>query len=1236
MLKLYVSGNNIPLDREECINIQLKKNEELTPKQLESIQLLLTKFYDSSILVNEKSKFETKIEIGPRLTFCTPWCSNALEILSNTGINNIERIEKSFIFNDLDKANSFIDLMTQMKYDNIDTFDIEKKTDDSFSVDVKDLDYYNETLGLSFDKDDIEYYKTIFKHLTNVELYDLAQSNSEHSRHWIFNGNYTIKDKINFVDDKSMFQRIKSTNDKSTNSLNAFSDNASAIEGYNIDLLMKQQDENTYELFTANICPTHTAETHNFPTGVCPFPGASTGTGGRIRDSIAIGKGGNIISGYVGYSVGNINPNKFNNYEYPYENPTNILIKASNGASDYGNKIGEPVILGYTRSFSIDKNDKRIEYVKPIMYCGGIGSILKHNINKDTPSLGLLVVRVGGPAYCIGLGGGAASSRNQDKKNKSLDFDAVQRGDPQMENKVCRFIKSCSELNPNPIVSIHDQGSGGMGNVTKEIVEPNGAIISLNNVKLGDKTMSSNEIWNAEYQEQVSILIYPKDKDLIKQIAKRECVNLDFAGVITNSGRIEVFNKNDSINKVVDFDLEKVLNKIPIKNYLFNVVKEDDNCDNFYCDPIKINDYVKDVLNHVSVGSKRFLTNKVDRSVTGLIAQQQCIGPFHTPLSNYSITAFSVEDTRGIATSIGEQPIKGLVNTRSLVEMTIAEMLTNLMFVSVSDFKEIKCLGNWMWSPKLYGEGYKLYEAVKYVESTLKKLEIGIDGGKDSLSMNTKIKDKVVMSPNTLVMSSYVLCPDITCKATPDFKKEGSNIIFIDLSYYHYNLGGSIFAQTLNQVGSKAPEFRNIDNFPKIFNYIQKLLKENKILAGHDRSDGGLISTIVEMCISSYVGCELSIKSDVDYISYLFNEELGLIIEVENRYLEEIIENMNNYCPTIKIGETTKERNIIIKYNYETIIENDVIYFWKQWEHSSYMLEKKQCSLKLVEEEYNLIDTRIVPYSIVNEEILKLIEVPSYIEQSLPIYNVGILREVGSNGDKEMASAFYDAGFNVFDITMTDLLENNNLLKNLNIRGLAFVGGFSYSDVFGAGVGWASNIKSNLKEQFLDFYLSNGTFSLGVCNGCQVMSLLGILPKVRFVENDSKRFESRWSQIKVSNSNCIFTKGLEQTVFGMWTAHGEGKFVIDDDNVNKNLYALHYVDDCGNITQKYPFNPNGSQDGVAGICSENGRHLALMPHPERCFLKWQCPYIHPEVNKKLGIYTPWFGLFKNAYKFCRE
>ena len=1394
---------NIILDYEECIIIEFNKDFQISYEIESTICALLSNYnlyniFNKSFITKNKKYINNEeeyniISIGPRPNFKTSWCSNVIDVFKrlNIKINRIETFKRYLVSNIFTNYEILYDKMTEQIYDNAYFINsnnainennenkiiyinnniyesFESKFEDSYLIDLKDLDKLNIELGLSLDEDDISYYKKIFAHrkITNVELYDLSQSNSEHSRHWFFNGKYNIYIRNNkesgYIEEKdfvSLFQKIKSTNlFTDCNSLIAFKDNASSITGYEVDNLIVNEN-NQYCLYYEKINPTHTAETHNFPTGICPFPGASTGTGGRIRDQISIGRGGRFVSGYVGYSVGSLF-NKDAQEIYPCKKPEDILIQASNGASDYGNKIGEPVTLGYTRSFGMrinnelninnpkeqryfeknpndsNKEDTRYEYVKPIMYSGGIGMLNQCNVKKGNTELGCLVVRVGGPAYNIGLGGGSASSRNQDTKNESMDFNAVQRGDPQMENKVSRFVEVCSNLEYNPIISIHDQGSGGMGNVTKEIMEPNGGIVTLNKVNLGEPNLSSNIIWNAEYQEQCTILINYKDIKLIKTIAEKENINLEFVGVITDSGKIDVHNKNDKILKTVDFNLKQVLEHIPTKEY--NLIKNDENnLDriSYKNRPTTPNteelfEKLQLVLKNVNVGSKRFLTNKVDRSVSGLIAQQQCIGPFHIPLSNYSITAFGYFDLRGTVATIGEQPIKGIMDNKSGIEMSIGEMLTNLIFVKITKFNDIKCLGNWMWSPKLEGQGYLLYEAGNHCVEVLKKLKIGIDGGKDSLSMNTTINDETVISPNTFVISSYVNCHNITHKVTPDIKYNGgSSIIFVDLAYGNSRLGGSQYCQEIENLNYDCPRFENIETFPFIFNIIQSYIGSKRILSGHDRSDGGLITTLIEMCISSPFGLEIDIdleginydfnnnffirngsdfSTDIDYISYLFNEELGLVLEVDNKFKNQIIESINYYCPCYTIGKTIPDRNFKLSYNNVKLLNTNSINLWNIWESTSFKLEEMQSNLECVKEEKISINHRINPYFNISDKLMNLInnleEFESTIDlnssygsstlspnsnnsrdslspkinvinksQSLSVlddnfmfneskfknYRIGIVREEGSNGDKEMAAAFVNVGFEVYDITMNEIIKSKGKLIH-KFNGLAFVGGFSFSDVLGSSVGWSASIifNDNIKSEFKKFYNDKSKFSLGVCNGCQLMSLIGFIPEVRLVENKSGRFESRCVSIRVyKKSNNIFLKDMEDVVFNMWSAHGEGRFLIEDKNliqnikcngsnfhnennnksyVNKNICPLRYTDDYGNYTEKYPFNPNGSVGGVAGISSLNGRHLALMPHPERCILKWQLPYMPKEYDNKLNIYSPWIYLFKNAYYFCKN
>ncbi len=1193
--------------------------------------------------INKKYTFLNSYTIiGPKLNYKTPWCSNVLEIFKKSNITNITRIEKFILYKS--SKDILFDINTEQIYKYLPkSFNINSNINNTYNVPIENIEQINTTMNLAMDNNDIIFYTDLFKNKlkrnpTNVELFDLAQSNSEHSRHWIFNGKLIID---NIEKPYSLFNLVKMPyKHNPNNSILAFCDNSSAIKGFNIDILtntinndyninisdnikLSNNTNNENLLYTKinqeyNI--SFTAETHNFPTAIAPFQGANTGIGGRIRDNLAIGKGGVLIASTAGYCVGEI----INNI---HTLGLNILIEASNGASDYGNKIGEPIIQGFTRSFKQNINNIDYEWIKPIMFTGGIGQVSTNNLKKDTPQENMLIIQIGGPAYRIGMGGGSTSS----KENTNEDnYSAIQRGDPEMANRLYRVIRLLSEN--NIIKSIHDQGAGGMANVTKEIISPIGGIVYLDKVNLGDTTLSDLEIWGAEYQEQVTILINKNDYNVLEYICKKENTPFSSIGHIKNTGTIEVYSNNNNIEKIVDLNLNDILKNIPQKTYHFNTIPKTLNTLKTLIIPDKtLIEHITNIFSLVSVGSKRFLTNKVDRSVTGLIAQQQCVGPLHTPVSDYSIIAQSHFNLTGSVISIGEQPIKSFISSEKMARLTTGEMLTNMIFAKITQFEDIKCEGNWMWSPKLIGEGSDLYNAVIALKDILIQLNIAIDGGKDSMSMHSKINNKIIKTPQSLVLSGYAPTINITQKITADFKNNNSNILFIDLSYNNTRLGASALAQVYNQIGNNVPDFENIFNFKNIFNIIQDLVESKQILSGHDRSDGGLITTVLEMCFSGNYGCILNINNDINYIDYLFNEELGLIIEVEPSKTDKIIHIFNNIVPIIPIGKTVHSNIIQIHYNSELILDTSMTNLKSSWESTSYFIENKQVSNNLAYEEFNLYNT----FYDINYNIPELItnklnnNINNNINNINNIkYKVAIFREEGSNGDKEMSSAFYIAGFDVYDITTNDLNSNPNLLDTFN--GIAYVGGFSFSDVLGSAVGWYNVIKNNpnIINQINRFYNRNDTFSLGVCNGCQLMVLLGIIPNIKQIQkNKSEKFESRFSTVKICKSNSIMFKNMEDLTMGIWIAHGEGNIQIN------NNVVLQYVDNNNEPTMKYPFNPNGSLNGTAGICSDNGRHLAIMPHPERCFLNWQLPWMPNSYNSN-NTYSPWFLMFKNAYNWC--
>lgn len=1164
---------------------------------------------------------ENHVEYGPYPSMVTPWCSCVLSILQKCGVHSIERVERSYLVPEKRFREDMVDPMTQMVYDKplnfVDFMTHSIRDEPKY---VNSIEEFGKVNQLGFDKFDLEYYGKLFKQLgrlpTDTELFDLAQSNSEHSRHWFFKGKL-VKDGEELP--QTLFSMVKGTN-KGGNSKIAFSDNASAIEGFKVKTATPNFKTGLYSTKDKEYHLTFTAETHNFPTGVAPFPGAATGTGGRIRDGQSIGRGGLVIAGTVGYCVGPINEG---DSEFWKKN-RRTLIEASNGASDYGNKFGEPVICGFCRDFGQTVDGQRIEWVKPIMFTGGVGQMEDKDVKKKEPEEGMVIVKLGGPAYRIGVGGGAASSRDQNTKNRDADFDAVQRGDPQMENKLNRVIRSCTELPKNPILSIHDQGAGGTGNVTKEIVYPKGASIDISKVVVGDPTMGVTELWISEYQEQDTILINSKDLPLLERICERENLPMANIGEINSSGRIKVKGfDGEEIQYPVDLPLEPVVEPNEQKTYKLTPYKK------YATDGSLTNNIVDSLINVFSlpsVGSKRFLTNKVDRSVTGLIAQQQCVGPLHTPLANCAVVAQSLFGVTGCVTAVGEQPIKGLLDTKSMAHMAVGEMLTNMMWCKISSIKDIRCSGNWMWPLKMDGEHDAIYEACKAMCEIVEELGFAFDGGKDSLSMVYKDKDETIMCPRSLVISGYAPCENVRVKVTPDIKKEGSVLLFVDLGLGKNRMGGSALYQSKGELGSKCPDVVDVKMLKNVFNTVQNLIANGKIVSGHDRSDGGLITTVCEMAFAGNFGITINLDglSEDNIMKQLFSEELGVVLEVKPEDVEDVMLPFVK-VPVYNIGTVTKsfnEKIVVTKGGLEVMNEN-MRDLRAKWEENSFELELEQCNPECVKLERQTINWfEPIQYA----SSWKLIKYDKKKEHC-----VAVIREEGSNGDREMAAAFVMAGFKVYDLCMNDLIKNPDLSR---FRGVAFVGGFSYSDVLGAGTGWYQTIKSHpkLSKAFNDFYERDDTFSLGVCNGCQLMSKLGWIPGFKMKENISGRFESRFPAVKILNTKSIMLKGLKGSILGVWCANREGRFKLDRGGPPSPIVYVDSLQD-GFSTHMYPHNPSGSNCGTAAVCSEDGRHLAMMPHPERSFLNWQFPHGQMQSDEK---FSPWFGMFTEAYQWCNE
>ncbi len=1269
---LYSFYRAVRSDFEHCFYIDTVS--ELNSNEFNKLKWLLAETFEPEKFSSESflAKLNNDIiEIGPRLNFETAYSTNAVAICNSCGIDKITRFERSrryLLKAGIDKS-KFIesnhDRMTECVYSKpLSSFETGISPQKVYEVPLlqkgmEALKEVNQSLGLGFDKWDLDFYFNLFvnkikRNPTNVECFQLSQANSEHSRHWFFKGQLIIDEKK--VPDTLMDLIKYPLKVNGSNSLIAFKDNSGAIKGFNINTIIPNKPGfcSPFIFKGVNYNPIFTAETHNFPSGVAPFPGAETGTGGRIRDVQATGRGGLVIAGTAGYCTGNLN---IPNYEIPGENdkfkypsnlasPLKIMIRESDGASDYGNKFGEPVIQGFVRTFGlILPGGQRREWVKPIMFTGGAGQIEGNHLEKEKPEEGMLILQIGGPAYRIGIGGGSASSLIQEEGREELDFNAVQRGNAQMEQKLNRVIRACIEMGPNnPILSIHDQGAGGPCNVLTEIVEPAGGKIEIRNIQVGDKTMSVLEIWGGEYQERNAFLINSKDLKIIQRLCNREKINCEVLGKITGDGRIVV---TDSKNKStpVNLELDKILSNIPQKTFKFSRIKAQNKAIDIP-GSLNLEKTMKKVFRLPSVCSKGYLVRKVDRSVTGLIAQQQCCGPLQLPVSDIAVVAQSHFSKSGTAISIGEQPLKTMVNPAAGARMSLGEALTNMVSAKITKFEDIKCSVNWMWPAKLPGEGSAILDAAKAMSELMLKLGIAADGGKDSVSMAARVEKEMVKAPNEVVVSCYVSVSDIEKVITPDIKRAGeSKIMLIDIANGRRRLGGSAFAQALGQLGDESPDLDEPAILKSAFILLQKFNNEKLILSGHDISDGGLAVAIAEMLMSGNCGANIKFEPRNKLFEELFAEELGILIEYLPQNETIIIEELEEEgIPFNILGPTKKEKKLEIYYGPEKSLEINTHILLKWWEETSDKLEEIQID-KTYAKEQAIIHQRQGPS-------YNLSFNPSKTDQKLleaeKKPKVAIIREEGSNGDREMASAFHLAGFEAWDIAMSDLAGEKISLDQF--RGVAFVGGFSYADVLDSAKGWAGVIKfnKNLQKIFDDFYNREDTFSLGVCNGCQLMALLGWIPwkgireeeQPRFISNPSGRFESRWVSVKVLESPAIMLKGMEGTVMGIWVAHGEGHLYSPKQEILKEcrkkfLTPVVYVDDDGNTTEKYPFNPNSSPGGITAICSPDGRHLAMMPHPERLFLKWQWPWMPEEWKETLSA-SPWLRIFQNAREWCNN
>ncbi|KGL60677.1 MULTISPECIES: phosphoribosylformylglycinamidine synthase [unclassified Polaribacter] len=1178
--------------------------------------------------------------VGPRAAMITPWSTNAVEITQNMGIKDIIRIEEF-----VTSTENFTDFdpMISEKFDGLhqESFTIDIQPEAILAID--DIAAYNNQEGLSLSDEEVGYLESVAKKigrkLTDSEVFGFSQVNSEHCRHKIFNGTFVIDGE---EQPTSLFKMIKETSKQFPNDIvSAYKDNVAFIKGPKVVQFAPKSAEKPdfYQTEDFNSVISIKAETHNFPTTVEPFNGAATGSGGEIRDRLAGGKGSLPLAGTAVYmtsysrleasidAVKNTRywENKFEARDWLYQTPMDILIKASNGASDFGNKFGQPLITGSVLTFEHEENSssseskpRKLGYDKVIMQAGGIGYGKAEQALKDTPKEGDKIVILGGENYRIGMGGAAVSSADTGALDSGIELNAVQRSNPEMQKRAANAIRGMVESEENFIVSIHDHGAGGHLNCLSELVEDTGGKIDLDKLPIGDPTLSAKEIIGNESQERMGLVIAEKHIDTLQKIAERERSPIYTVGEVTGDDRF-TFESKSTGKKPMDLALEDMFGSSPKTILTDNTVVRKYKNPRYKTKNLQI--YLKQVLQLEAVACKDWLTNKVDRCVGGKVAKQQCVGPLQIPLNNVGVMALDYNGKEGVATAIGHSPISGLIDPAAGSRNAITESLTNIIWAPLKDnLDSISLSANWMWPCKNEGEDARLYKAVKAVSEFSIDLGINVPTGKDSLSMKQKYAHDEVIAPGTVIISAAGNCNEISKVVEPILKIDGGNIYYINISQDEFKLGGSSFHQVLNTIGNEAPDVKNTAFVKNTFNTIQELIKADKITAGHDVASGGFITTLLEMCFADVnLGANFNITSlnEEDTIKVLFAENSGIVFQADDS-VERILSENNIEFFNIGTSNNSGKVNII---NNEDNFSFDVAEMRDVWYKTSFLLDQKQTANNLAQDRFDNYKKQPLQYVFPKNFKGKLPKINSKTTRP----KAAIIREKGSNSEREMANAMYLAGFDVKDVHMTDLISGRETLEDIQFIGA--VGGFSNSDVLGSAKGWAGAFLYNpkAKKALKNFFKREDTLSIGICNGAQLWMELDLInPKHKvhgkLIHNDSQKHESSFTSVKIQENDSVMLSSLAGTELGVWISHGEGKFNLPEAEENYNIVAKYGYDG-------YPNNPNGSDFNTAMLCDQTGRHLVTMPHIERSTFQWN--WANYPMGRKDEV-SPWLEAFVNA------